>query len=232
MRTIKEQPSDEEVDGFIPDNMVKRRELADRVISNINSETPLFSMKWLPKEEAILLVKKYGIVVKYHFEPDEIYVPLAKKLRKLDKKIDKSLEQLKLDIQESISPTDYLSFYDEFGIKKLEDEYEKTVTYFIPEDFKERIAFMQNLLNVFNKYFLNNLANGKKYWEDILNEYILIFNEKTDEEHIIITSIAKAKYIYDRVRTFLWSTIYLVLANYGDEWFDIFIEWGFEDNRS
>ena len=43
MRTIKEQPSDEEVDGFIPDNMVKRRELADRVINNIDSwvDTPI-----------------------------------------------------------------------------------------------------------------------------------------------------------------------------------------------
>ncbi|MCK5537354.1 MAG: hypothetical protein KAI79_11040 [Bacteroidales bacterium] len=219
--------SDKEVYALVPGSQVLRKSLALKVIENIDKVDPPLDMRWIKKKGAIILVKRYVIALDYYFKPDLVYLPLAKEFELLNMKIDSSLSQLMGDIEENISQTNYLDYYEEFGIKKITNIYYDTEQYGIPDDYEGRVQFMMNLLKVFEKYYLQNLPNGSKYWEGLLNQYLQIFNGKTRNEHLIIRSIGQRNFLYKRVGIFLVALIHMTLGQNPDNWRELLISYGY-----
>jgi hypothetical protein len=222
---------EKEIKALVPRNQLLRRDIALKVIENVDLTKPIYNLRWISYEQAKRLVKDFELALYYFNNPSEYYDRLGERYEKVNKKVDRSLDALLVDIKENVSLTNEDTYYAEFGIQFKLDDIDKSKIYYIPDEIEERIIFIEKLLQVFNKYYLNNLINGETYWRNILNEFHAIFDIKTEEQIRIIYSIKKRAFLYNEVGTLLKSILYLTAGNFPSEWRELALGFGFEEPK-
>jgi hypothetical protein len=182
----------------------------------------LGDLLWKTKEAFLTQAQAYFDSLETADAADDDRGPAARRLRELDKMIDKALNFVKGYLAEDHDDDADEGFYDEFGIKTSGKNHR------LPTARPARAKALKKLLAAITAHKYDDRKYGKAYWTPIEKEYRELVGKRRQTESGASGEVGKKNEQEQPLRKVLKALINLIKANYPDTYRSVLREFGFQ----
>lgn len=172
------------------------------------SELP--PLMWLSKADFAAQVAAFVASHKEADDAGDARTPQVKRLKALDKLLNKGLPFVKAYLAEEYDDDE--AYYGEFGIEK------KGKRNVLPTPRPERVKAVEKLLAALRKHKFDKKKYGVGYWEPLYDEYVPLVGDTTETTGLRSGKVSVKDQGAAQVRKGLRSLIHHIKANYPDTW--------------
>lgn len=205
----------------LPTNDVVLATLATKVAQAwAASELP--ALLWLSKADLTALAATYAQGRDAAEAAGDQRTPQARRLKELDKQLDKGLRFVKGYLAEEHEEDEGRAYYGEFGIVR------ESKAYALPAARPERAKAVQKLLAALKTHSFDKKKYGTAYWQPLATEYITLVAASADAAGERSTKVSAKDQGEAQLRKALRALIHHIKANFPDTFAAQLREFGFQ----
>jgi hypothetical protein len=150
---------------------------------------------------------------------------LTQKLKELDKQIDKNLVYVKNYLLEEVGKGNETSYYAQLGIEKVSTAYK------LPSDRNNRLSALNILLKGIQDRGYGDRQYGTAFWQPIVTEYSDLMKQANSTDSAVTSKVNTKNQSKEQVLKVLNALIFLIRANFPDNYTAELRVWGFQKEK-
>lgn len=186
---------------------------------------PQITLIWIGQPEFENSVNSYSSTLSERQSTGSSRPELTKKLKLIDKDINRDIEHIKRYLVEKFGKDSAPSYYSQFGIVKTGKIYK------LPIDHNDRKAALELLLPAITVHGFQTFTFGLTYWTNIKTKFNEALAATIEIDGAVSQKVGDKDILKKQVKKVLNSLIKVIMGNYPDDYKNVLRNWGFQKEK-